>query len=176
MITVISATNRPDNHTVRFAQKYLELLKKRGVESQLFNLEELPDSFGLKSIYSYHHPELQLLIDKYLIPADKLVVVVPEYNGGIPGVFKVFIDAVKPELFQSKKVALVGISSGRSGNLRGLDQLTNIFNYLNSEVFSYKVPVSNVLTLFSDNGTINDEVTIKALDFQIEKFLKYCNN
>lgn len=173
MITVISATNRPNNNTIRFAKKYLELLKYRKVESQLFSLGEISGSFTLNDIYSYHHPGLQLLINKYLLPVDKLVVVVPEYNGGIPGVLKVFIDAVKPELFQNKKVALVGISSGRSGNLRGLDQLTNIFNYLNSEVLSYKVPVSNALSLFNDSGAIIDESTINAFELQIEKFLKY---
>lgn len=173
MITVISATNRPHNNTIRFAKKYLELLKYRRVESQLFSLDEIPDSFTLKDIYSYYHPGLQLLINKHILSADKLVVVVPEYNGGIPGVLKVFIDAVKPELFQDKKVALVGISSGRSGNLRGLDQLTNIFNYLNSEVLSYKVPVSNALSLFNDSGAIIDEGTINAFELQIEKFLKY---
>jgi chromate reductase, NAD(P)H dehydrogenase (quinone) len=170
MITLITATNRPGNNTRIFAEKYLELLKGRGEQALHFSMEDLPDSFGLKNIYDYHHPELYKIIEKFIIPASKLVVFIPEYNAGIPGVFKVFLDAVKPEIFSGKKAALVGISSGRSGNIRGIDNLTSIFNYINVDVLPFKLPISNVHVLLKE-GQIQDENTINSMNYQIDKLL-----
>ena len=172
MVTIISGTNRPGNSTKIFADKYFELIKERGVEVQLFSLEELPDDFGLKNIYDYHHAGFYNLVKKYIIPADKLLVLIPEYNSSIPGVFKVFIDAVKPELFAGKIAALVGISSGRSGNIRGIDQLTSIFHYLNMEVLPYKLPISRIEELLNEKRELLDEPTLRTIRYQIDKLLK----
>jgi len=173
MITIISATNRPNNLTMIFAKKYFQLLKNREIEVQLFSLEEMSANFNLKNIYDYHHPEIIKLITKYISPADKIVFVVPEYNSGIPGVFKVFIDAVKPVFWENKKIAMVGVSSGKSGNLRGIDTMTNMFHYLKSEVLPFKVPISQIHTIIDKDRNIIDEGTIKTIELQIEKFLKF---
>lgn len=172
MITIISATNRPGNSTKIFAEKFLQLMTERGVEAQLFSLEEIPDDFGLKNIYDYHHAGLYNLVQKYILPANKLVVLVPEYNGGIPGVFKVFIDAVKPDLFAGKTAALVGVSSGRSGNIRGIDQLTSIFHYINMHVLPYKLPISSIEALLNEKKELVDEFTIRAMNHLADKLLE----
>ncbi|HET6244375.1 MAG: NAD(P)H-dependent oxidoreductase [Bacteroidetes bacterium] len=172
MITIISATNRPGNSTKIFADKFFQLIKQRGVEAQMFSLEEIPDDFGLKNIYDYNHPGLSRLVEKYIIPANKLLVVVPEYNAGIPGVLKVFIDAVKPEFFAGKTAALVGISSGRSGNIRGIDQLTNIFHYINMQVLPYKLPISRIEELLNEKRELVDEFTIKGMKQLLDQFLE----
>jgi chromate reductase, NAD(P)H dehydrogenase (quinone) len=171
MVTVITATNRPNNTTQLFAEKYIELLEARGVDARHLSMEALPASFGLSNIYDYHHPEFFKLLEQFIIPADTLVVLIPEYNAGIPGVFKVFLDAVKPSLLSGKRAALVGISSGRSGNIRGIDNLTNIFHYLNLDVLPYKLPISRVNELLDEKKRIMDESTIKAMNHQIDKLL-----
>jgi chromate reductase, NAD(P)H dehydrogenase (quinone) len=173
MITVITATNRKNNLTSVFALKYVELLKLRNVEAKYLSMENLPDSFNFKTMYEYHHPDLLKLLEEVIIPAEKLVILIPEYNAGIPGVFKTFIDSIKPALLAGKQVALVGISSGRSGNIRGIDNLTNICHYLNMEVLPFKLPISKIHELMDEKReTITDEATIKSLELQIEKLLK----
>lgn len=76
-------------------------------------------------------------------------------------------------MISGKKVALVGVSSGRSGNIRGIDHLTNIFHYLNLEVLPYKLPISRTNELVNENREIIDEGTIKAFNHQIDKLLGF---
>jgi chromate reductase, NAD(P)H dehydrogenase (quinone) len=173
MITIISATNRPGNITRIFADKYFQLLKIKGQEVKFFSMEDLPDSFGLKNIYDYHHPELYKLVEEFIIPAEKLVIFIPEYNAGIPGVFKVFIDSVKPSIFSGKKAALVGISSGRSGNIRGIDHLTTILHYINVDVLPHKLPVSKIEEILQGKSELTEESTINAMNYQIDKLINW---
>ena len=48
------------------------------------------------------------------------------------------------ESFKGKKVALIGVSAGRAGNLRGMEHLTGFLNYLGMIVYPDKLPISNI--------------------------------
>jgi len=171
MITVICATNRPDNQTQKIALAYIDLLKKHGENVNYFSMEELPGNFIQAEMYGNRSENFRQLLDSKIVKAEKLVVVCPEYNGTFSGVFKVFLDGCPPEIFYNKKVALVGTSSGRAGNLRGMDHLTNIFNYLQVEVLPFKVPVSLIQNVVKNEGI--DAEIILVLERQIDKFLKF---
>lgn len=172
MTTVISTTNRPGNKTILFARAYYELLLQRDKSAKLFSMEDFPSDINLTGLYQYNHTAITQIVENYILPADKMVVFIPEYNGSFPGIFKLLIDSLNYEILKGKKVALVGISSGRSGNARGIDHLTNIFNYLGVEVYSFKVPVSRAETLIKD-GKVTDEETLRVFNRQIEGFLAY---
>ena len=45
MITLINATNRPDNQTQLVAKAYKDLLEARGLEVQYFSMEQLPFNY-----------------------------------------------------------------------------------------------------------------------------------
>lgn len=169
MVTVISGTNRPGSRTRIFAESYAELLRMKGVESVVFGLEEMSEGFSLSEMYTYKQPLVLNLVEKFISPASALVIMAPEYNGGVPGVLKLFIDSVSPSLFKNVHIALVGTSSGRSGNLRGLDNLTNMLHYLQSDVLPYKVPVSMIEKMVGENGLVYpDELTMAAFDRQAD--------
>lgn len=172
MITIISATNRPNSITLKIAKNYSQLMEKQGVESKLFSLESLPADFTKTDLYNQRSENFQQLLNEYIIPAKKFVLIVPEYNGSFPGILKTFIDAVHPDINRGKMVALVGVSSGRAGNLRGLDHLTGILHYLGMHILPNKQPISSVLTLLNEDGSIKDENTIKVLEKQIGEFVK----
>jgi chromate reductase len=171
MITLITATNRPDNQTQLVAHAYKDLLAKRGLDFKYFSLQELP--FGYLKLDSEKTKEeldgLSELISTYISSADKLIVISPEYQGSFTGIFKLFLDFVKPEFLRGKKVALVGVSNGRAGNLRGLDHLTNIFNYLQANVLAQKLPISSLHTLVKE-GKLNDKGTLDAIENQLNYF------
>jgi chromate reductase, NAD(P)H dehydrogenase (quinone) len=172
MVTVISGTNRKNNRTLIFAKRYSEILTSKGVEVRLLSLEIL-NNISLTEIYDYYSPRIDQIVQDYIRPAKAIVVLVPEYNAGIPGVLKLLIDAVKPSEFVEKRIALVGISSGRSGNIRGIDQLTNIFHYIGADVLPYKLPLARIDELLSENKEeIIDKSTIEALGIQAEKLIK----
>jgi chromate reductase len=172
MITIINGTNRPGNFTQAVSLKYKQILDNKRIDSKYFSLENLPDNFGLKNIYDADSPLLQPIIKEYILPADKLVIISPEYNGSFPGVLKVFFDAIHPKYFRDKKIALVGTADGRSGNLRGLDSLTNNLNYLGAQVLPFKVPVSVIMRLI-ENGELIDVPTIQSLERQAENLIEF---
>ncbi|MGQ0829550.1 MAG: NADPH-dependent FMN reductase [Bacteroidota bacterium] len=173
MITIISATNRPKSNTLKVATNYSQLMEKQGITPKLLSLEIVPTDIAFNELFNNRSKAFQQILDEYIIPAKKFVIISPEYNGSFPGILKTFIDAIHPDLNRGKKVALVGVSTGRAGNLRGMDHLTGILNYLDFHVMPNKLPVSNVLTLLGENDTIKDTNTIKVLEKHIADFLKY---
>jgi chromate reductase, NAD(P)H dehydrogenase (quinone) len=173
MITIISATNRPGSSTSKVALNYLQLIEKQGVTAKILSLEKLTADLNFMDLYGKRSEKFQQLLEEYIIPAEKFVFIVPEYNGSFPGILKLFIDAIHPDVNRGKKAALVGVASGRAGNLRGLDHLTGVLHYLGIYVHPNKLPVSSILTLLDEQGKIKDENTIKVLEKQIVEFLKW---
>lgn len=179
MITIISGTNRPNSKSKLIANFYQKLLQKLSDEDvQLFSLEDLPPSVLHNQMYEAKKQDVSLntIQNKYIIPADKWVFVLPEYNGSIPGIMKLFIDAISvvdyKKSFHNKKLALLGVSSGRSGNLRGIDHMTNSMNYLGTRVFYNKLPISRINDI-TDDVTVTDELTIETLNKHAKDFLAY---
>jgi NAD(P)H-dependent FMN reductase len=76
-------------------------------------------------------------------------------------------------MWTENKACLVGVSTGRAGNLRGMEHLTNILNYLKINVYHNKLPISRVDTLMDAQGNLTDADTLKVIDWQLEGFLKF---
>lgn len=180
MITVLSGTNRPGSQTKLVAEHYFSRLQAQTSKPvKFFSLEDIPEDLIQIEMYSLpgQSSKLANIQDEYMISADKLVVVAPEYNGSFPGILKLFLDAcsirdLKPT-FKGKKVALVGVASGRAGNIRGMDHLTGIFHYLGSTVLPLQLPISQIYTLKNEQGEIVNEDTLAAIDNQIQEFLAF---
>ena len=88
MIAILLGTNRPDSNTGRVARHVESLHRALGAETQLIDLGTLPaDSFGAGA-YASRPPAVQAFAD-IVLRADGLVVVTPEYNGGLPGLWPI---------------------------------------------------------------------------------------
>ncbi len=174
MVTVISGTNSKDNISYQVASLYLAYLLQKGQKAQLLDLRDLPTDFISPEMYYDRAPSFVQVQDQYLVPTEKYVIIIPEYNGGIPGIFKLMLDASDIKTcFWGKKASITGISSGRSGNLRGLDTLTNIFHYLKMDVLPNKLPISRIETFLDDNGQFSDETTLKLIHQQMDQFIAF---
>ncbi len=172
-ITIISATNRVDSNTEKIANHYLSVLRGKGVEASILNLKDLPETFLTSDLYGKRSSEFQKIIDTYVEHQQKFIFISPEYNGSFAGVLKVFLDAIPPKSWQDNKACLVGVSAGRAGNLRGLEHLTNILNYLKVNVYHNKLPISVVSNLLDAAGNLSDVETQKVIEFQLDGFLKF---
>ncbi|MBC7865733.1 MAG: NAD(P)H-dependent oxidoreductase [Bacteroidia bacterium] len=172
-ICIISATQRPLSKTLKIAENYEQLLKELNVECRIFSLEKLPENFLNTEMHGKRSPGFQEIIDSEIAAFEKFIIVSPEYNGSFPGVFKVFLDALSPRYWTDKKAALAGVSDGRAGNLRGMEHLTNILNYLKVNVYHNKIPISMVSKLLDENGKLNSPETIELLRKQLDGFLKF---
>jgi chromate reductase len=171
-ITVISGTNRADSHTEKIARHYEAVLKEKGEIVNYLSLLELPADFINSDLYGKRSEAFQQIIEKDIVNQHKFVFVSPEYNGSFAGILKVFLEAIPPRLWVDNKACLVGVSSGRAGNLRGMEHLTNILNYLKMNVYHNKLPISRVDTLMNGLG-IKDEETLKVIDQQLDGFLRF---
>lgn len=168
-ITIISSSNREDNQSKVFAELCRKILEDKGVNANVCSLQQLPDNLAGGGMYNFDDSPIAEIVEKYLTPVHKLIFVIPEYNGSFPGILKLFIDAVHPSNFKHKRAALIGISSGRSGNIRGLDHLTNILNYLKVDVFHHKLPIASINGII-DQGQVNDKVIINRISELIDHF------
>lgn len=146
MITLISGTNRPNNNTRKVVNVLERLYCENGVATQVLDLCTLPRDVAFAEVYGRRSEAFAEILAKYVVPVDKFVFVVPEYNGGFPGILKLFLDAADPQMWYGKKAAIAGLSAGRSGNLRGMDHLTGVLNYLQVDVHHFKPGLSRLYT------------------------------
>ena len=171
MITVISGTNRPNSKSLLIARYYVEAIRAAGENAQLIRLDQLPTDFMNNEMYGQRSEAFQNLLESQVRDVNKFVVVAGEYNGSFPGALKCFLDCVPPPFFHHSTVALVGLSAGHAGNLRGLDQLTGIFHYLKVEVLSAKPKLSSISNVLNDDDQLIDERAIEQIDQQIQKLI-----
>ena len=172
-LTIISGTNRPQSYTQKVAKYYHSIFSQQEAEVKFLSLEMLPPDFLFSNTFGNRTKEFQELIDEYILASEKYIFILPEYNGSFPGILKGFLDAVPPNYWTNKKAALVGVAQGRAGNLRGIEQLTLVLNYLKVFVHHQKIPISIVDSLFDEKGFLFHEPTQKILNAQKEAFLRF---
>lgn len=166
MITIISGTNRKGNSTKKVALAYKKFLSEKNIDAKLLALDEV-------EVYE-RNEAFETMENEYLKMADKFIFILPEYNGSFPGILKLMIDnSDVAKVWHNKKALLTGVSSGRAGNLRGMEHLTGSLLHLKMTVHPNRLPISTVHTLFDDADTIVDADVIKTIKSQLEEFLLY---
>lgn len=166
MITVISGTGRIDSMTLRVAKHYHNCIAKHTNDVQLLSLEG-------KAVWERTN-DLLTIEQNLLIPADKFVFVMPEYNGSFPGILKMMIDNSDiKKCWWHKKALLVGVADGRAGNLRGMEHMTNILHYVKVNVHYNKIPLSRINEEINKKGRILKRETEKVINDQINDFLAF---
>ena len=179
MITIISGTNRRNSATHRFARHYHRLFLETTEETvHLFSLADLPADILHIDMYDPKQQSkgLATIQDDLILPADKFFFLLPEYNGGMPGALKLFIDALSireyAKTFKGKKAALAGVASGRQGNLRGMDHLTGVLMHMGTKVLPNRLPISSINGLHDEDGTL-DAGTEMVMRKQVEEFVAW---
>lgn len=164
--TIISGTNRPGSNTIRVAKLYLQLLKNKGIDANFVTLEGLDVATRNTSIESLEQSVLE--------PTQKFIFIVPEYNGSFPGVLKSLLDNTDiQKVWWGKKAMLTGVSTGRAGNLRGMEHLTGVLHYLKMHVFYNKLPISVVNKLLTVDHNIEDGPTLHVMNEQLDGFIQF---
>jgi NAD(P)H-dependent FMN reductase len=174
MISIVVGTNRQNSISKQVALYYKSILDAKNIMSQIVDLVDLPTDFTRTALYENNGKNLAFnAIREKVQTSDKLVFIVPEYNGSFPGILKSFIDGLKyPEGVRDKKAAMVGISSGVQGGVLAMAHLTDIFNYLGMNVLALKPKLACIESNFS-NGTITNELYDRLLNTQVEKLIAF---
>lgn len=173
MVTIIAGTNRPNSNTLKVAKYYQNKLAEKGLRTNLLALQDLPNNFIAEDLYGKKSEKFEH-IQGVVTNTSKFLFVIPEYNGSYPGVLKTFIDACAfPESFYDKKACLVGIASGKYGNIRGIEHFNGVCAYLHLHVMPLRIHISYIKNELNENGQLYLEDTVKFTDQQIDKFLAY---
>ncbi|OOQ57476.1 NADPH-dependent FMN reductase [Mucilaginibacter pedocola] len=173
MVTIIAGTNRPGSSTHKLSLYYQKRLAEKGVDARVFSMAELPANLIETDLYGKRSAAFKP-IQQMVTDTEKFLFVIPEYNGSFPGVLKVFVDCCAfPQSFYEKKAALVGLSSGKYGNIRGVDHFTGICNYMHLHVMPLKIHIANIRNEINAEGNLHLPDTLKFTEEQIDKFIKF---
>jgi len=174
MIKIVVGTNRKNSVSRQIAQQMQSILKEKGAESEVLELEHLPADFIETALYenSGKNETYNAFHDK-MVEGKKYVFIVPEYNGSFPGILKTFIDGMTyPNTFQDKKAAMIGISSGIGGGGIALSHLTDIFHYLGMHVLALKPKLAKIEQNMSDN-LLTNKLYLEMLHTQADMLLEF---
>jgi NAD(P)H-dependent FMN reductase len=118
-------------------------------------------------------PEAVQRLKRQLLACDGLLLATPEYNNGIPGVFKNAIDWLSrpasdiPALFNGRAVAVVGASPGGFGTILAQDAWLPVLRTLGMRPwFGGRLMVSRAGAVFDADGRLVDgKVQAQLADF-----------
>ena len=127
-------------------------------------------------------PQAVARLKDQVAEADGVILFTPEYNNGIPGVFKNAIDWMSrppadiPRVFGGKPFAIAGASPGNFGTLLSQEAWLPTMRTLGTVPwFGAKLMVSRAATVIED-GRIVDEATEKKLRDFIAGFAAFVAN
>ena len=124
-------------------------------------------------------PPVTALKDK-IAAADGLLLVTPEYNNGLPGVFKNAIDWLSrpssdiARIFGGKPVALIGASPGNFGTILSQAAWLPVLRTLGADHWAGgRLLVSHAGQIFDAEGNLIDEAIRDRLRIYLEGFAAY---
>ena len=125
-------------------------------------------------------PARAAVLKDRIASADGLLLVTPEYNNSIPGVFKNAIDwmtrpsADIPRVFGGRPVGLIGASPGRFGTVMSQAAWQPVFRTLGMRPwFGELLYVGGAGKLFDPAGKITDEATRTRLRSYLRGFVDF---
>jgi NAD(P)H-dependent FMN reductase len=162
-IPVILGTVRKGRASENIAKFVFEQVKKReGVETELIDILQLnfPGNDAGEQIKDTG-------FSAACTRADGLVLVVPEYNHGYPGMLKHVLDSNLKEYIH-KAVGICGVSAGGFGGTRVIESLLPVMRELGLVTIFWDGNFSGAQGLFDDAGTMKDRATHEK---RLDKFL-----
>ena len=161
-IPVILGTPRQGRRSEHAARFVLEQTRRRtGVETELIDVREIP--------MPQHDAGEQIKDPAYaamITRCDGLILVVPEYNHGYPGMLKHALDMCLEEYIH-KAVGICGVSAGPFGGTRVIENLLPVMRELGLVTTFTDVNFSSVGKVFGEGGELQDESFVR----RVEKFL-----
>jgi chromate reductase len=175
-LTVVSGTNRPHSNTRKVAG-YVHRFLKSSVSSQdeieLLDLQDLPAEIFSPTSYATKPKSFEKFSNE-LLNTDGMIIVLPEYNGGPPGVFKYFVDMLPfPTSLEKKPSAFVGVADGRFGALRPVEQMQAIWSYRKAYLYPEKVLIPFIEKSIDAEGCPTDPTTLKLLQSELTGFINF---
>ena len=125
-------------------------------------------------------PEAVAALKERIVASDGVLLVTPEYNNGVPGVFKNGIDWLSrpasdiPRVFGGKPFALIGASPGGFGTILSQNHWLPVLKTLGVELWAgSRLYLSRAGQAFDTNGGLVDERTRAQLVEFVQGFARF---
>ena len=125
-------------------------------------------------------PAIVAALKDRIASADGLLLVTPEYNNSIPGVFKNALDWLSrpaddiPRVFGGLPVGVMGASPGRFGTLLSQTAWLQVLKTLGTRPwFGQSLYLGGAHKLFDASGTLTDEESRKRVQAYVSGFAEF---
>lgn len=174
----ISGALRRGSHNGALLRGAIELAPA-GLLIEVASIREIPlydgDLEAEKGI-----PDSVSALKERIAAADGLLLVTPEYNNSLPGVFKNAIDWLTrppkdiPRVFGGKPVTLIGATPGPGGTALAQAAWLPVLRALGTlPWFGPRVQVSHAAKVFDAEGRIIDEAVRASVDRHLRGFAEF---
>ena len=150
-----------------------------GAELQIESIRGIP-LFDQDDEAANGIPEAVKALKEKIVAADGLLLVTPEYNNGIPGVFKNAIDYLtRPasdvkRVFGGKPVGLIGATPSGWGTLLSQSAWLAVLRHIGAQHWSSgRMALSKAMDSFETDGTLKDEKIREQLKAYMEGFVAF---
>ena len=172
-LTVILGTARVH----RQSQFVADLVKQKAQDAEKWNIEyiDVKDWMNVERTIPNWEKESLDQTEKWravVKNTDAFLCIVPEYNHGYPGEFKLLIDQASTDDYLHKPVAVCGVSRGDLGGARVLEHLLQLWGGIGA-VFAGSVRFPQVEEIFDESGNIQDEKYLPRIEKMLTQLLAY---
>lgn len=147
-----------------------------GVEIEIGSIHEVP-LYNYDDEVAHGLPLAVVKLKEAFAAADGVLLVTPEYNNGMPGVFKNAIDWMSrpssdiARVFAGKPVALIGASPGGFGTILAQNGWLPVLRTLGVQLWhGGRMMVSHAGQVFDEHGDLTDAVTRERLTALVAAF------
>ena len=160
--------------SLKIARQYADILEAFGQKVEIVDLQRLPEDFIYSALYENVGKNKEFnAFREVMNKAEKMVYIIPEYNGSFPGVLKLFIDGLDRAMaLTDKKSALLGISAGDQGAGLALSHFTDILNYCGTHVLGYRLRIPKIGDKMTDNK-ISNPLYLEKIHKQAHKLVDF---
>lgn len=172
-ITIVLGTARTDNQTKHVSRVVYEAFSSRdNVDAEHVDVKDYVTKVASMPVWGTDG--LDEGLSKWKEIAEKsegFVFVLPEYNHGYPGEWKLLVDALT-ESFHGKPAAIVGVSAGIFSGARMIEQVKPVLIELGLVAVSTALYVGKVKDKFDAKGAFIDEGEKERLEKFVDTFME----
>lgn len=169
LIHILSSTDRPGSNAMKVSKYAAGFISKKA-ECRIFSLRDFPlaDVHGGKYGST---PDSVKEFNESFLEADGILFVIPEYNGGFPGILKVFFDYLPfPKAMEMVPVSTIGEAAGAFGALRPVEQFEQLLKYRKAYIYPERMFIQRVNDSFDPENGLSNSKLQDLLESQLNGF------
>lgn len=165
-VAIVVGSTRQERLSLPIATMIKDVISAAGGTAELVDLYNYPLALACHDTLARELDLTAARLQHDLSVFDGFIMVVPEYNAGIPGVLKNALDLAGRALYK-KPVAFVGHAGGPGGGINVHDHLVSVLQALHAILIAKPLYIPVVWRLFNARGQIGNQHTIQQQVAQI---------